>query len=281
MLKTSLKISTTIFIFLLVVGCRLKIEELQQVQSYTTPQLVTNIMSTPSQPIINTHLSPMRFNSWEELFYEYRAINEGNASRYAIDMNAIMNFSSLDVVYMPVAIPKGYELFSIDIFANLMSISFIYTESEEEMHFNENVLDFRIRRWSYDDLVSWGHETALDGIMQQFGFTEDELIDGKYYLHDTGSSSLILYWALGPKRASLIFTRPTQFINSQNANTTGSGIQNFTTTELYELLPLTQTITVNLSDTALIQSIIEAEQAGQMFTMAHYEQHMARQQTER
>ena len=236
----------------------------------------------PTSEIYQVSFVPLRFGSVEELFYEHRAINEGRASEWVVDVYHRADFASLDVIYLPVALPDGYQIVSIVIRPNIVSISFLPIEPPTDIFNYNRLILLQISRTSYDDLTSWGHLTPLCGMMGVGNAIPENLIDGKYYIQQF-TSNFVFNWGQGPNLVSLHVPLHwmNQEVEAQRLQQQSANIQTLTDTAINNLLPLTQTITVNLSDIALIQSIVEAEQAGQSFTMELYNQHVARQESER
>jgi len=274
MLKINIMSVFVLLTIVMLVGCG-QIYNNEYIPQINDSQLIQEQLPMQSA----AHVIPLTFETLEEFFYEHVAVKESRSIRGGDDSDMWINFAALEEIVLPIAILEEYEIVRVGLCVNVFDIHFNPIIPIEDIFLGYQMIGFEIWRWTYEDLESWGQESPLEGIMDQFGFTEDDFINNKFFVRED-EHFISLYWAVGPKLAYLYIPRlqlDSGLRHHRELNETNSIIHNLTADTMHDLLPLTQTIAVNLSDTALIQAIVEAEQAGQMFTMEHYEQHIARQ----
>ena len=147
---------------------------------------------------------PLYFRSWEEFFDAHRAAREGNLRGETARRAERADFASLEKLFLP-NLPEAHQL--NDIVINESSVQIRYFREFEHLgtQWELSSFTFSFTRWTYEDLESWGAQSPLDGIMRQFGFTEDDLIDGKFFRERT--NTLTVFWAYGSNRLSLSVPR--------------------------------------------------------------------------
>jgi len=239
---------------------------------------VTNEITNEQQMLSPHPFALLGFTSLEEFFNAYEEVRMGRATGEFLSTANRINFLSLEEIYMPVNIPTGYIITFILVMERNIIITFTPIEPLDGQDIVSQEFRFFMTRNTYDDLIEWGHETPLDGVMGWGNAIPENLINGRYFFDGRRFS-----WAQGPNRLSLeipYMPATNNDANNRHEVHLDAAIQNFTAATLYDLLPLNQFIAVDLSDTALIQAIVNTEQAGQTFSLEHYNQHVAHQQVE-
>ena len=187
----------------------------------------------------------MRFFSIEEFIYAYVSVRDGRASDDLARRAINSDFASLDEIYLLTNLPGAYRI--AEIMMSDEAVNFIYLPIGEEdiieIHFN-------VTRWTYEDLESWGANSPLDGIMRQDGrrggFTEEELIDGKYYFNGSRFSSS-LYWAEGSNRFCLSVFSPL-YRNNDVSGFDAADLGLSTEISAHDMIKFAETIAIDLRD---------------------------------
>jgi len=270
-------ITICLFILFPLTSCGQSNEITNEITNEVMNEITSEIAS--EQQIVSPHpFAMLGFTSLGEFFNAYEEIRTGRATGEFLSTANRVNFLLLEEIYMPVNIPAGYEISFIALHERHMRITFTPSEPLENQDIVSQQFHFQMTRHTYEDRIEWGHETPLDGVMGWGNAIPENLLNGRYFFD--GSN---FHWAQGPNRLWLSIPYIPETNNDANNRQEvhlDAAIQNFTAATLYDLLPLNQFISINLSDTALIQAIVDAEQAGQLFTMEHYNHHVTRQQAE-
>jgi len=197
-------------------------------------------------------MNQMIFLSLEEFLYTHMSVRRGHANESVSSAASQLDFASLNTLYFPTNIPEDYHLASIVVYNERIRIWFISEPvTDEAWHnalINSQYFLLEITRWTYYDLESWGHSTPMQGMMNQFGFTEGDLIDGKYFFLEAGNE---LHWAHGSNRMSLRLPR------ASGISAFDENITSFDSDSVHDALPHTVVMEINLMDDAMITSLIE------------------------
>ncbi|MCL2578234.1 MAG: hypothetical protein FWE27_09360 [Defluviitaleaceae bacterium] len=183
----------------------------------------------------------MQFLSIEEFIHAYVSVRDGNASddlaRRAIDLD----FASLDEIYLLTNLPESYRIVKISMSND--EVLFMYFSIGEE-----DITDilFNFTRLTYEDLESWGASSPLDSIIQKEGFTENDLIDEKYYFHG-GRTSGTLFWAEGSNRLRLTVTGPL-YRNNDVSGFDAADLGLSTEISARDMIRFAETVAVDLRD---------------------------------
>jgi len=185
--------------------------------------------------------SEMLFLSIEEFLDAYVSVRDGNASDDLARRAINSDFASLDEIYLLTNLPGAYRIAEIMISDDTLHFMYLPIGEEDiiEIHLN-------VTRWTYEDLESWGANSPLDGIIRQNGFTENDLIDGKYYFSE-GSAVSRLYWAEGNNRFRLSVFSPI----CRNNDVSGFDAADFgLSTEIgaRDMIRFAETVAVDLRD---------------------------------
>ena len=202
------------------------------------------------------------FLSLEKFLDTYVATRRGMAmgSRTPIIAEAI-DLPSLTSIHIPTKIPETFRLARISVTERSVALHFMPATKDFTNDYTNELWNVALSsrqyfllmfdRYTYEDMKFWGHSSPLDGIMNQFGFTEEDLIDGRYYIRETFSGMLELYWAEG---STLFSLRMPRTIHESSA-IVGFSADDVVSTEvftLYDMLHFTETITIDLQDEANI-----------------------------
>jgi hypothetical protein len=148
--------------------------------------------------------SPVRglwFASIEELLNAYVAAREGRTFSDSMGGACFraddINFTALDTIYLLTNLPEAYQLVSIYVHERGLRILYV---ADEGSRFNNPSFSFHFAHFTDEELDSWGMSTPLGSFMEQFGFTEEDYIDGKYLFHALNNE---LFWAEGGTRLIL------------------------------------------------------------------------------
>jgi hypothetical protein len=194
MLKRFLIISTMLFALLTIAaGCVHAEGASAETEDYEYNE--DAILSDP-HPVMS-----LMFTSIEELLNAYVAAREGrtfsdSTGRGVSFMAGEINFTSLGTIYLLTNLPEAYQITRIDVHNRGLWIFYV---ADEGSRFNPS-FSFRFTHFTDEELDSWGMSTPLDSFMEQFGFTEEDYIDGKY-LFDARNNEL--FWAEGGTRLIL------------------------------------------------------------------------------
>jgi len=198
-----------------------------------------------------SYMNFLRFYSLEEFFDAYIAAREGRVSpdSETARITAHVDFASLDEIHLLTKLPEIFRFAHISVSDE--SISIYYMPIEEDTGetrrnavLNNQYFQFVVTRTTYEDLVSWGHNSPLDGIMRQFEFTEEDLINGKYYFRERTRT---LYWSQGSNRYGLTMPK----VAHGNDDVTGLSADELGLAAEFsvnDMLKFTETITIDLQD---------------------------------
>jgi uncharacterized repeat protein (TIGR02543 family) len=157
---------------------------------------------------------------------------------------------------LPNNLPGAYQFHYMTVYEQSIWFWFVPEQSLASEEARRSAIDRQqyfnliIFRWTYEDLESWGLQSSMHGIMQQFDFTEEDLIDGRFLRERTET----LLWAQGSELISLTLPRPP--LETRDTAPLGAGIIGFTGNTIHDILPFTQTTTIDLLDEALVTALI-------------------------
>ena len=186
----------------------------------------------------------------EEFLYAHRAAREGRATGSLAEMAARLDFASLTELPLSINLPEIYRLSVITVYEERIRLWYLpeHTLISEEARRSAisptQAFILQITRWT-------GVQSPMDGIMQQFGFTTEDLIDGRYYFREQTNT---FYWAHGGNRLSLRLPNPSS--GSHDAHMPSNITTGFTGNTVHDLLAFTETSTIDLDDDALITALI-------------------------
>jgi len=180
----------------------------------------------------------LQFHSLEEFLYAYELVRSGDATGTLATMAVAADLASLVELPLLTVIPDGFKLDVIRAHNETVSLyyvpeSFLVSEVARLNVSSEVSFQLRITRWDMND--------PMEGIMRQFGFGEEDMVDGVFFRERTNS----LHLAHGNERITL------RLPESMRPNPNTRGI-----TDIHHLIPLTQTTTINLLDEALVTELI-------------------------
>jgi|GEM_PF-1411509 len=183
----------------------------------------------------------MRFFSIEEFIYAYVSVRDGRASDDLARRAIKSDFASLDEIYLLTNLPESYRIAEIAVFDDTVYFNYLTIGEEDitEIHLN-------VTRWTYEDLESWGANSPLDGIILQNGFTENDLIDVKYYFCENRFSSS-LFWAEGSNRFYLTVSRPL-YRNNDVSGFDAAGLGLPAEISAGDMIRFAETVAVDLRD---------------------------------
>ena len=126
---------------------------------------------------------PATIDSFDSLesFLEYASAAE-SGDGYA-------DLASLEYFYLPTGLPEGYQLVKIN--AAGMDIGFYYlpadaAASEENVRMVDTIKD-------HIQFISSRGVYKFESEMEQFGVTAEDLIDGKYILHEYAEKMMVIW----------------------------------------------------------------------------------------
>ena len=238
MVKQLSIIFTSILMVLAVVGCG-QTESSNNSQDYT------------STPIASAIPDILIFVTLEELLYAHREVREGNATSELAQMAARFNFASLEELPLMTNPPEGYHLHGIFVSRGGVIIQYFPEEaliSEEA----RRIMSGNLRGFNLG-INFWDSDTPISGVMRQNNALEEDLIDGKYLF---GERTGTLFWAHGRSMLSLSLPSPDPTRNFHSISALSEAIAGFEGSTIYDLLILTETIIIDLTDEALITYLI-------------------------
>ena len=242
-------ISITIFMLFALIGCGQQDDTTdygQNISSGTSGEISVSEAVSPGHgqaPAVHGIPDHLTFWSLEEFLYAHRAVREGTATGRLAEMAASIDFESLEELVLPNNLPGIYQIHQIEVYDTAIWVWFLpegslaSEEARWDAGINRTYFLLRTTRWTYEDLESWGVQSPMDGIMRQDNATEDDLIDGTYHFNERTNT---IYWARGSNRLS--FHLPNTLPANQST--------------IHDLLPLTQTTTIDLLDEDLITELI-------------------------
>ena len=164
---------------------------------------------------------------------------------------AAVNFTSLETFYLPVGIPEEFELFTIEVNEELVSFIFLHSDDmvSEDAIWDaiRNLREFRFTfyRWDVEDSV------LIDAMLEQNFITEEDLIDGKYLLHEQGRS---FSWVFDRTRFHL--RTPWLHHNARAEVSIASENGDMPLADPLEAVKFTEMVTLNLQDTRAVEAMI-------------------------
>ena len=271
MIKQFLSIATMLFVALSVTGCtQYESGDATNLDSIALENNITEgrFESQEQGRIMVSEINRLWFTSLEEFLYATASARDARGFwdlHIASRTNDIRLLSSLDTFYLPANIPNGFYLHRISVHGAFIDIFYmpfygeVTWEISHEAFSNNRYFHLQFTRWTYEDLESWGSNTPLDGIMRQFGFRENDFIDGRYLFHESTNT---LYWAQGSNRFSLQMPKdlPHENNNVSEFAAEEGGLPAEPT--VYDMLHFANTVTLDLQN----QANIAAWSAGD-FTM--------------
>jgi hypothetical protein len=191
-------------------------------------------------------INHLTFLSLEELFEARLDVLQGKyrtefPHRNSLQIVKASNFAELDKIYLLTNLPEEFQLSVIWVGDNEVGVFYMALGDEDTMEarsdarFNFQYFLLSVIRWTYEDLESWGHNTPLDGIMRQYRFTEEDLIDGKYFFRE-GTVSKSIHWTEGNIRFYL------DIVYFSTAR------KYFSDFSVYDIIGLTETAAIDLRD---------------------------------
>jgi len=197
----------------------------------------------------------LMFYSIEEFLYAYAEVSDGRASDDLTRRARNTDLSSLDTIHLLTNLPEAFQLALIDVHETRVTIVYVVDIDEDAGIGSRNIFmrphfQLQVYRWTYEDLESWRINSPLDGIMQQTGLTEEDLIDGKYLFYERTND---LHWAQG----SNLFMLRMPSVSHGNSDISG-----FTAEDLglapeinvNDVIEFSETVAVNLYDENNISS---------------------------
>lgn len=121
-----------------------------------------------------------QFDSMED-FLDFAAAAESG--------NSLSDIASLECFWLPKALPEGYKLCKIN--ATKMDIGFYYLPADADLS-EESIRTVDINK-DHIQFISSRGEYKFESEMAQFGVTAEDLIDGKYILHEY-AEKMMLVW---------------------------------------------------------------------------------------
>ena len=109
----------------------------------------------------------LEFTSLEELVETYKTVKEGKAIGDLARDAKNTNFSELDKIYAPTAIPEGYQLSEIKVLESIVMFWYSSESSDQDFEF-----------------VFFRHGGTMEDVVLDRNATEDDLIDGKYWFEE-------------------------------------------------------------------------------------------------
>jgi hypothetical protein len=188
---------------------------------------------------------PFYFYSLDELLDSYVSSREGRIFREWQYLEH-MKLASLENITLLTNLPEIYRITHIE-FSNVsVRIYYDIPYTGLSSSYASFVLDFC--RSTPQDRELWGHTSPLDGIMQRYGFTENDLIDGKYIYRDISIVST-LHWAQGSNRISLSMPSIIHGVESPAGFTIADlGLsEDFT---VHDLIKFAESVTIDMQDEA-------------------------------
>jgi len=203
------------------------------------------------------------FSSLEELLFTYAAAREGRPSRISRDsrqadrfaLNAeLVDFVALDTLHILTNIPEGFILDGFDVSEENISAMYVTSQFATGDEIHESLgwrsMFFSVTRWTYEDLEEWGMSCPLDGVVRKNcpyggifpirgGFTEENLIMGRYHIDRSSTTWYSIYWAEGPNRFTLSIPREV-FDNSGGRSSGGVTFGRATETNVYDIINFAQ-----------------------------------------
>ena len=237
-MKRLLTIIITTFMLFAITGCGQIGEGIYYEQQHEAAQ---EPVAQPAPSLVNRTLG---FASVEEFLYAHRAVREGRATGSLTNLAAAVDFLSLDELHIITNLPGTYRLHGIEIDGSGVGMWFFPEEAFVSMDAMHNA---RSNRYFFHfSFTRWDLDSPMAGVISQFGFTSEDIINGRYYFSETGGSG-IFYWAQGREVFSMRLPR----VLHEN-----HGISAFDVNNLHNMTQFAQTTTIDLHDEALVTALI-------------------------
>lgn len=192
-MKKLIIISIVLIIALVLVGCGQN-DELETVVEVDTRTTVTSDLERETVSV-SAIPNMLMFSSLEDFLHSYLAIGDGrgrgafvgeySASRTDATLTDVLDavdLLSMENFYIPVNIPEGHKLFRIAVYENRANEVIMWFLPEEYLGSEWWEVQGAIHQYGYQFSFTrnWNVENPMVYIMEQFGATEEDLIDGKY-----------------------------------------------------------------------------------------------------
>jgi len=236
--------------------------------------LITIIAHTGQEVVFClSYTNSLWFYSLEDFFDAYIAAREGRVSPDSekARITAHVDFASLDEIHLLTNLPEIFRFDYIRVFDEAISVYYVPIdedtgETRSNAVLNNQYFHLHIFLWTYEDLESWGADSPMDGIMRQFGFTEEDLVKGVYYLRE---HSRTLYWSQG----SNLFSLRMPMVAHGSDDVTGLSVEELglaTEFSVNDMLKFTETVTIDLQnerniaawsagDFSMVEELLEPE----------------------
>jgi hypothetical protein len=209
-----------------------------------------DINESPEQPEISFSVRRhLNFSSVEELLNDYIAAIEGRVHPNSdIARNTeYVNFAGLNELQLLANIPEDFQLSFIDIINRYWFWS-IYRHIDDDgvsEIWNNMSIILQVGRHAPDDVSeTWGVDCPLLFYMSRHGYTENDLIDNKYWLRLFDEHVYILEWAEGSKL--FILSIPRVIVHGSDNISPYIDMSNSSQDFPQSILHLAETITIDL-----------------------------------
>ena len=152
--------------------------------------------------IISTHPIDLSFKSIEELQKAHRSVISGEADWELAELAEATNFALLEKLYFPNRIPSNFELYSICVSQNYVNFHYYPKEAMKSSEAIDRA--GADRQYIVFYFTRFNFENPLDGIMEQFGLNERDLINGSHIFIEPNS----FIWSEGNEQLILDFPFP-------------------------------------------------------------------------
>ncbi|MCL2571305.1 MAG: InlB B-repeat-containing protein [Defluviitaleaceae bacterium] len=128
---------------------------------------------------------PLVFLSLDEFIVNHNAIALDRGGSVA----DIINLAGLERLYLPSNLPLEYQLYRLMINENAVNLVYLHID---DMISEDTVMDALIQQRHFQfSFTRWDVDSPMEGILQQMGATEDDLINGRYLFVEPN----MLIWA--------------------------------------------------------------------------------------
>ena len=128
----------------------------------------------------------LMFSSLEEFLYSYRMVNAGNATGELAELAESVAFLALETLYVPVGIPEDFFLYRLTVNEGAVNFWFLHEEAKGVDEFEKWEVIARRGDFVFG-ITRWGIDYPMNGILEQFNATVEDLIDGKYLFREPNS----------------------------------------------------------------------------------------------
>jgi len=194
-----MKIYIAVILLLALVGCGQSGEEID-IPDTNPGDVVYYVHGQLHHEQVHGHMesAELRFSSLEEFLHTYIAVRDGISAEGFMpeslsghfdifsEMVAGVDLLSLEKLYLPTALPEGYQIF--EILLSEWSVSLFYLHEEhlisEFASFDAVMSQQHFQFWFPRRSIEPPVEIVITDHMRRHGITEDDIIDGTYlYLH--------------------------------------------------------------------------------------------------